>query len=103
MNRTTYHGIYRYDGLVVPKGNNSIQEIKYWLVDFHQTVDKAAGNQYLQFSAEIYMNDKNPPPSAKKDKVKIMTNKKFHFLDMKTAGTLRGTCNLEYLGKRDSN
>ena len=57
-----YHGIYRDDGLVVFKGKESVKEIKYWLDEFQQTVDKAAGNQHLQFTAEIWKPNENPTP-----------------------------------------
>ena len=50
---TIYHGIYRDDGLVVFKGKESVKEIKDSLDEFQKTVDKAAGNQHLQFTAEI--------------------------------------------------
>ena len=46
-------------------------------------MDKAAGNPHFQFTAEIWMNDTNLPPSDKKYRVKIVTNDEFHFLDMK--------------------
>ena len=51
LNRTTFHNICRDDGMVLLKVNNSVQEIKYWLAGFQQTVDKAAVNQHLQFTA----------------------------------------------------
>ena len=38
---TIYHGIYRDDGLVVFKVKKSVKEIKYWLDEFQQIVDKA--------------------------------------------------------------
>ena len=44
LNPTTYHGIYLDDGLVVFNGKKSVNEIKYWLEGFHQTVNRAAGN-----------------------------------------------------------
>ena len=44
LNPTTYHGIYLDDGLVVFKGNKSVNEIKDWLEEFQQTVNRAAGN-----------------------------------------------------------
>ena len=44
LNPTTYHGIYQYDSLVVFKGNKNVNEIKYWLEEFQQTVNRAAGN-----------------------------------------------------------
>ena len=46
-------------------------------------MDKEAVNQQLQFTAEILTNDTNLPPSAKKDKVQIMIDDEFPFLDMK--------------------
>ena len=58
---TIYHGIYSDDGLVVFKGRESVKEIKEWLEEFQKTVDKAAGNQHLQFTAEIWKPDENPP------------------------------------------
>ena len=71
LNRITYHGIYQDYGMVVFKIKKRVQEIKNWLYEFQQTVDKAAGNQHLRFTAEIWTNDMNLPPSAKEDKVKI--------------------------------
>ena len=44
LNRTTYCGIYRNDGLLVFKGKKSVQEIKDCLAEFQQTVDKVTGN-----------------------------------------------------------
>ena len=41
---TTYHGIYRDDGLVVFIGNKIAREVKDWLEEFPQTVNKASGN-----------------------------------------------------------
>ena len=66
---TIYHGIYRDDGLVVFKGKKSVKEIKDWLDEFQQTVDKAAGNQHLQFTTEIWKPDENPSPSSERGQV----------------------------------
>ena len=63
---TIYHGIYRDDGLVVFKGKKSVKEIKKWLDAFQQTVDKAVGNQHLQFTADIRKPNENPPPSSER-------------------------------------
>ena len=60
--------------MVVSKGKNIVQEIKYWLADFQQTVEKAAGNQHLQITADIWGNYTDLPPSAKKFKVQIVAN-----------------------------
>ena len=83
LNWTTYHGIYQDYGMLVFKGKKSVQDIKKWLAEFQQTVDKVSGNQHLQFTAEIWTNDTNLPLPAKEDKVQIVMNKKFPFLDMK--------------------
>ena len=94
-----YHGIYRDDGLVVFKGRKSVKEIKYWLDEFQQTVDKAAGNQHLQFTAEIWKPDENPPPQAKEDRVQIVTKDEFPFLDMKMRWTPEGEVHFGVLRK----
>ena len=106
---TIYHCIYRDDGLVVFKGKKSVKVIKYWLDEFQKTVDKAAGNQHLQFTAEIWKPDENPPPQAKKERVQIATKDKFPFLDMEMRWTPEGELNfsvfrkagqqLKYVGK----
>ena len=64
---TIYHGIYRDDGLVVFKGKKKASEIKDWLEEFQKTVNTAAGNQHLQFTAEIWTNEVNSPTPAKED------------------------------------
>ena len=69
---TIYHGIYRDDGLVVFKGKKETSEIKDWLEKFQQTVNLAAGNQHLKFTAEIWIDGANPPTPEKEDWVQIM-------------------------------
>ena len=49
-------------------------------MEFQKTVDKAAGNQKIKFTAEICMNDENLTPSMKNH---IVTNNEFPFLDTK--------------------
>ena len=39
------------DGPVLFKGKKSVKEIKDWLEDFQKTLNRAAGNQHLQFTA----------------------------------------------------
>ena len=53
-------------------------------------MDKAEGNQHLQFAAEIFKNDITLPPSAKKNKVQMVKNGKFSFLDMKMSWSPEG-------------
>ena len=47
------------------KGKKSVKEIKYWLEEFQKTVNMAEGNQYLQFTEEIWKTDVNPPLPVK--------------------------------------
>ena len=92
LNRTTYHGIYRNDNLVVFKGNKRVQEIKDRLSEFNQALEKAAGNQHLQFTTEIWTSDTKLPPYMNKDKVKIATKNPFSWI-WKWSGPLRRTFN----------
>ena len=62
---TTYHVIYRDDGMMVFTGNKSAREIKAWLEEFQQTLNKVAGNQHLQFTAEIWTNEEKFPTHVK--------------------------------------
>ena len=87
---TTYHIIYRDDGLVAFKGNKSTIWIKYWQEKFQKTANKAAGNQHLQFTAEIWTTEDNPTTPAKEERVQIVTNDEFPFLDMKTSWSSEG-------------
>ena len=87
---TIYHGIYRDDSLVVFKGKNKASEIKYWLEEFQQTVNTAAGNQHLKFTAEIWTDGANSPTPENEDRVQIVTNDKFPFLDMKMSWSPEG-------------
>ena len=59
---TIYHGIYRDDGLVVFKGKTKTSKIRDWLEEFQQTVNKAAGNQHLQFTGGG-MDERREPPN----------------------------------------
>ena len=72
------------------KGKNSVQEISDWLAEFQQIVNKVAGNQNLQFTIEIWINDDNLPHSAKKDRVQIVENDEFPSLDMKMSWSPEG-------------
>ena len=72
-----------------------IQDISDRLVEFQYTVDKALSNQNLQFTAEIWTNDTNLPPSANNDKFKIVANNKFPFLYMKMGWYPKGDMKFE--------
>ena len=71
-------------------GKKSAREVKYWLEEFQQTVNKSAGNQNLKFTAEIWTTEENYPTPAKKERVQIVTNDKFPFLDMKMSWSPEG-------------
>ena len=75
---TTYHKIYRYDGLVVFTGKKSAIEIKYWLETFQQTVNKVAGNQNLQFTPEICTYEENPQPLQRRKDFKSLQTMNSH-------------------------
>ena len=91
---TIYHGIYRDDGLVVFKGKNKASEIRDWIEDFQKTVNKAAVNQHLQFTAEIWTTEENSPTPAKEEIFQIVTNNKFPLLDMKMIWSPEGDLKL---------
>ena len=80
---TIYHGIYRDDGLLVFKEKRKASDIKDWLEEFQQSVNMAAGNQHLKFTAEIWTDGANPPTLEKEDQVQSVTNDELTFLDMK--------------------
>ena len=44
---------------------------------------KAAGHQHLQFTVEIWTTEENSPIPVKEERVQIVTNDAFPFLDMK--------------------
>ena len=53
------------------------------LSQFQQTANKAARNQHLQFTAQIWTKLENSPTPAKEERVQIQTNDKLPFLYMK--------------------
>ena len=87
----TYHGIYHDDGIVSFKVNKSIQEIKYWLAEFQHILDKEAGNQKLQFTAEIWTKYTNLTPYQKKYRFQTVANEKYPFIYMKIIWSPEGT------------
>ena len=80
---TTYHVIYIDDSLVLFNGKNNSKEIKDWLEEFQQTVNKAAGNQHLQFTEKIWTTEENSPTPAKEEIFQIVTYNELSFLDTK--------------------
>ena len=81
-------------------GKKIAKEVKYWLEEFQQTVNKAAGNQYLQFTAEIWTTKKNSPIPTKEEIFQILTNNGFPFLDMEMSWSLERYLQLSVFRKR---
>ena len=79
---------------MVFKGKRRTSKIRDWQEEFQQTVNKAAGNQHLQFIAEKWMKEENSPNPEKQVSVQILTNNKFPFLDMKMSWSPEGDLKL---------
>ena len=75
------HAFFSNDGLVVFKGKKKASEIKDCLKEFQQTVNTAAGEKHLQFTAAICTNKANSPTPAKEDRFQIVMNDEFPFLN----------------------
>jgi hypothetical protein len=54
-----YDGIYRDDGFAVFNGVKTTGEVAEWLSRFQARLDKLAGSNYLQFTAEVWGADKD--------------------------------------------
>ena len=75
-------------------------------------MNKAAGNQHLQFTAEKWTKEENSPTPEKEERVQIVTNNKFPFLDMKMSWSPEGDLKfgvfrkngkqLKYVGKEST-
>ncbi len=70
----------RYDGIVVFTNKRSSTEILKWLDQFQENVNKICGNEFLQFTAVLWSDDKNDVPSKCK-RVTIESKNAFPFLD----------------------
>ena len=81
----TYHGLHRNDGLVAFKGKKTVLDIIDRLGGFRKIANKAAGNQHLQFTVEIWTSDLNTPHSEKKDTSQTCMANRLPFLDMNNA------------------
>ena len=86
--------------MVVFKGKKKASEIKDWLEEFQQTVNTAVGNQHLKFTAEIWTDGANSPTSEKEDRVQIVTNDEFPFLDMKISWYPEGNLQIRIFRKK---
>ena len=73
--------IYRDDGLLVFKGKKSLPEIQIWRDKFQEKIDEIAGNDYLQFTCEIW-NPGGRPSRNETETTSMVTKKVFPFLDL---------------------
>ena len=88
---------------MVFKGKRNSSKIRDWLEEFQQTVNKAVGNQHLQFTAEKWTKEENPPTPEKEKRVQIVTNNKFPFLDMKMSWSPEGDLKFGVFRKTENN
>ena len=77
-----------------------VQEIKDLLAEFQHIVDKVAGKQQLQFTAEIFTNNIKLPPFLNKEKVQTVENEEFLFLDMKICWSPKGGLQFGVFGNK---
>ena len=72
----------------------------------------AAGNQHLNFTAEIWTDGENPPTPEKEDRVQVVVKDETPFLDMKMSWSPEGDLQfgvfrnkgqqLKYVGKESN-
>ena len=66
-------------------------------------MNRAEGNQHLQFTAEIWTTDAKPPLPEKYYRVQVVMNDEFLFLDMKMIWYTEGDLQFSDFRKNDSN
>ena len=98
--RTIYHDIYCDDGILIFKVKKKVQNIIDWLGEFHGIMDKALGNQNLQFTAEMWTNNENLPPSEKEEKFHICADDGLLFLDMNMSWSLKRDLQFRIFSKK---
>jgi hypothetical protein len=92
LNQLVYEGIYRDDGIVVFKGLVTTSKVAKWLGIFQARVNNLADSKFLEFTAEVWGNDRD---DGRKYKAVGTTNKDyFPFLDMEMYWSLEG--NLQF-------
>ena len=64
-------------------------------------MNTAIGNQRLQLTAEIWTKESNSPTPAKEDRVQIVTNDEFPFLDMKMSWSPEEDMQFEVFRKKE--
>jgi hypothetical protein len=80
LDELVYEGIYRDNSIVVFKGPLTTSEVAKWLGIFQVRVNNLANSKFLEFTAEVWGNDRD---DGRKYKAVGTTNKDFFpFLDM---------------------
>jgi hypothetical protein len=88
LDQLVYEGIYRDDGIAVFKGLVTTSEVAKWLGIFQIRVNNLADSKFLEFTAEVWGNDRD---NGRKYKAVGTTNKDyFPFLDMEMYWSLEG-------------
>ena len=63
-------------------------------------MNTAAGNQHLQFTAELWTKEDNSRTPVKEERVQIVTNNEFPFLDIKMSWSPKGDLQFEVFRKK---
>ena len=102
-----YKGIYRDDGIVLFKGNKKKRDVIRWLGRFQKRVNELTNSNRLQFTAEVWGQDKRDRSISKT--VKVDCGKYFAYLDTKMSWNqddelqfgvyMKENQNLKYLNK----
>ena len=98
IEKLRYAGTYRDDGLAIFDERKTVQQAIAWLRNFQLLVDEVVGGTYFQFTAEVWkpLEALHEPTSAIelegippeewekwKEKVKVIEENVFPYLDMK--------------------
>jgi hypothetical protein len=92
LDNLIYDGIYRDDRIAVSKGLKMSGKIVNWLSTFQDRVNNLAVSEFLEFTAEVWGNNKD---DGRKHRAVDATNKDyFPFLDMEMYWSMEG--NLQF-------
>ena len=76
LDQLVYEGIYRDNGIMIFKGPVTTSEVAKWLGIFQARVNHLADSKFLDFTAEIWGNDKDDGKNYKA----VRTTNKNYFL-----------------------
>ena len=63
-------------------------------------MNRAAVNQHLQFTELIWATEANPSLPAEEDRIQVVMNDKFPFIDMKLSWSLEGDLQFSVFGRK---